>query len=325
MDFVKMQHILAVAEIGNFSRAAEKCFISQPALTRSVSKTEESLNVKLFDRTTTPVTLTAAGKKYVDGIRSILLMKRQLDDDMAALSSQKNRSISLGIPSTRSLEILPAIMPSFLEKHPDISIHIHEGFSATLEEALVKEEIDVSIFNTLPIMQPGLDYEVLHEEQLAILLPPTSHLFNGEEITFYEDKMHFLPAHLLDGYPYVSVASARGLYRAGQDMFEFFNIHPRTVMSLSSSYTAYHVAAEGMGFAIAPASNAMVLEYKTKPVFCSLFDPPYKRSLVASWKKDKPMSEAVRIFIEHVKRKVPEIKCFSDLDKSVVYDLPFSR
>ena len=68
MDFVKMQHILAVAEIGNFSRAAEKCFISQPALTRSVSKTEESLNVKLFDRTTTPVTLTAAGKKNLKKI-----------------------------------------------------------------------------------------------------------------------------------------------------------------------------------------------------------------------------------------------------------------
>ena len=79
MDLDKVTYLLALADTRNYSRAAEQCHISQPALTRYIKNLEEELNVTLFDRSSFPIRLTYAGERYVDGLLKILEMKEKLD------------------------------------------------------------------------------------------------------------------------------------------------------------------------------------------------------------------------------------------------------
>ena len=81
MDLNKVTYLLALADTKNYSRAAEQCHISQPALTRYIKNLEEELNVTLFDRSSFPIRLTYAGERYIDGLLKILEMKEKLDKD----------------------------------------------------------------------------------------------------------------------------------------------------------------------------------------------------------------------------------------------------
>ena len=86
MDLDKFTYLLALADTRNYSRAAEQCHISQPALTRYIKNLEEELNVTLFDRSSFPIRLTYAGERYVDGLLKILEMKEKLDKEMREIA-----------------------------------------------------------------------------------------------------------------------------------------------------------------------------------------------------------------------------------------------
>ena len=101
MDLDKVTYLLALADTRNYSRAAEQCHISQPALTRYIKNLEEELNVTLFDRSSFPIRLTYAGERYIDGLLKILEMKEKLDKEMREIAGHVQSQISIGMHSTR--------------------------------------------------------------------------------------------------------------------------------------------------------------------------------------------------------------------------------
>ena len=129
MEFVKLRYLIAVAEQRSFSKAAEKCFVSQPTLTRCVQNMEKSLGVSLFDRSCSPIQLTPAGEKYVAGVREILALKEKLDNEMAELTDRRQEVLSIGIPLTRSITWLGRILPAFYAQCPGVKLQITEGYS----------------------------------------------------------------------------------------------------------------------------------------------------------------------------------------------------
>lgn len=143
MDFNKVHYMIAVAELKSFSKAAEKCFISQPALTRCIKNMEEELGVKLFDRSCSPIRLTYAGERYLAGMREILAMKGRLDQEMAEIAAAKKDRLVLGMASTRCHTWLPRILPAFKAENPGVEVQLVEGNSLTLEQMLTKETIDI--------------------------------------------------------------------------------------------------------------------------------------------------------------------------------------
>ena len=108
MDLNKVTYLLALADTKNYSRAAEQCHISQPALTRYIKNLEEELNVTLFDRSSFPIRLTYAGERYIDGLLKILEMKEKLDKEMREIAGF--RTIS---PSACTAPAVTAGFPAF--------------------------------------------------------------------------------------------------------------------------------------------------------------------------------------------------------------------
>lgn len=323
VDFVKHGYILAVAELRSISLAAQKCSISQPSLTKCIGKVEAQLGVKLFDRSTSPLTLTYAGERYVAQIKNICEMKYQLDREMEEICQMRKGRLTVGIPSARSTTWLPQILPPFLQKYPGMDIRIVEDITQALEESLLKEEIDLLAVSTLPITHPGLEYEEITREQLMLVVPRGHPALGGANPDDGDAfVLHYLAPHLLDGQPYVSLTGRQGLYKAGSLMFEQAGIRPQVVLETINIFTAFYLASEGLGFTVAPVSSAFHERHHTKPVYCSFFDPPAERALIAAYKKGRPLAPSARHFINTVKQQAALSQALQFPRFSVVRDLP---
>ena len=102
MDFREMLYITAVADCRSVTAAAKRLYISQPSLSYIISKVEQDVGVKLFERRTYPLTLTYAGEKYVDTARKILLLNDNLRKELADIGMGEKGKISLGMPLERA-------------------------------------------------------------------------------------------------------------------------------------------------------------------------------------------------------------------------------
>ena len=110
MDFREMLYITTVADCRSITAAARKLYISQPSLSHIVSKVEQDVGGKLFDRGTSPITITYAGEKYVETARKILLMSDNLRKELIDAGLGEKGRIVFGMPTERAGYMLPAVI-----------------------------------------------------------------------------------------------------------------------------------------------------------------------------------------------------------------------
>lgn len=286
MDFAQYEYLIALEECRNFSRAAEKCFISQPALTKSINKLEESLGVRLFDRSKNQVMLTYAGERYLEGVHNIMAMKIQLDQEMAEIAGNRRQRLSLGIPESRGQIWLGRILPYYTAAYPDTEIRIFESTTQGLEEALINGKIDLAVVSTLPITTPGIDYEPLFTEALLFVLPPIPEIFGGTVPEIKPDTAYVVSPENLRHIPFIAPLKTQGLYRAAQLIFEKHGMNPKILIETVNPDTAASLASEGLGFSI----TNILTKPKTQTQLLGTLDMPlYQRTLIASWKRTSPL------------------------------------
>lgn len=306
LDFVKFRHVEMVAELKSFTRAADRLYISQPALTKSIAKLERELGVKLFDRSVTPVQLTYAGERYLAVMKNIAVMHRQFKKELEALSNARQERLSVGIPTTRSQRWLPKILQVFLLERPGIDLRIIEESSAVLEQRLAQGQIDLAAITTPPVTPTALDYEVIHEEQLLLLASPRHPIFSQldlSRIDLSQKQLHYLRPERLENQPYIAYTRGQGLRRAANQLFERFSIHPHQVLEISNTSTARSLARDNVGFILTPTNSVLTQKIKENEViYCTITDPAATRPIIVSYRKAQELSPAAQCFIDVVKR-----------------------
>ena len=121
MTLTQLQYTLAVAEEGNFTLAAEKCFVTQPTLSMQVQKLEDELGVKLFNRNSKPIALTQIGEKILSQGKIIIEEAKRMDDIIAVEKGEVKGDFKLGIIPTVMPTLLPLFLNTFIKKYPFIS------------------------------------------------------------------------------------------------------------------------------------------------------------------------------------------------------------
>ena len=252
MDFKQLQYILKIAETKNVTKAAEELFISQPALSHYLFKVEEEFGTKLFDRTTTPISLTMAGEEYVAAAKQILKIGRSLKEAVADITSMKRGKVVIGIPPARGACVLPYIVPRFKAKYPGVILETHERDSKTLKAAILAGRVDFAI---LPFIdEPGFEGEILFEEELFLvaaagrLRPEQTR--RGGVIDFEKIKDE----------PFVLLHKNHGIRTAIDAIFMQYGIQPQILMETGSNETACRLAAAGLGLAIVPAMTLYMVK-----------------------------------------------------------------
>jgi DNA-binding transcriptional LysR family regulator len=138
----RLSHLVALAEEGSFARAAGRVHLSQPALSRSIQALEDEMGMKLFDRATRGVALTAAGRLLVDRARRVLFETRCLFRDVELLKTHELGEVRIGLGPYAAVVLLPDLLVECARRFPKIKVSIELGGGDALIEKLRAEQID---------------------------------------------------------------------------------------------------------------------------------------------------------------------------------------
>ena len=248
MELRHLKYFHAVAEELSFSRAAERMHVVQPALSRQVAALEQELGVKLFDRTTRGVQLTAAGRALKDRVDAILpTLDEALDITRLTASGEIGR-LEIGYIAAAMWSILPAILAEHRRRHPRISFRLHELIMGGEPlDPLLEGSLDVAFVRPVAVFRT-ITFEPLLREPFVAVLPEGHPLAASERVDLAElaDERFVLMSRT--GYPGSHELYERACRDAG---------FVPAIVDEGDSPNALYMVASGFGVALAPASARM--------------------------------------------------------------------
>jgi LysR family transcriptional regulator, hydrogen peroxide-inducible genes activator len=170
MTLNELRYVVAIAQEKSFGRAAQRCFVSQPALSVAIQKLEEELGTQLFERGKTEVTVTPVGERIVEQAQKVLEEATRIRDIAQAGRNQLVGLFRLGVIYTVAPYLLPDLIPALNERAPQMPLEIEENLTEHLEAALKTGRIDAAII-ALPFQPSGTVTEFLYEEPFQVVVP----------------------------------------------------------------------------------------------------------------------------------------------------------
>ncbi|HTP67502.1 MAG TPA: LysR substrate-binding domain-containing protein [Dongiaceae bacterium] len=196
MDLAELQVFLTVAREGSFSRAAERLYRTQPAVSLAIRKLEESLGQPLFVRGARPVRLTDAGTLLREYAERLLNMRDEVKKGLMDLEGLKRGELSLGVNESSIHALLPALA-KFREAHPGVQIRLHRMFSRDIPHEVVNYRLDLGAVSFVPRDAQLLATEILKDE-LTFVVPPKHPFAKKKEVDIEElGKENFI-AHIVE-------------------------------------------------------------------------------------------------------------------------------
>ncbi len=145
MTIIQLEYLLAVANYGSFSSAAERCFVTQPSLSMQIKSLEEELGVILLDRSHKPVVPTEAGQVVIEEARNTLMAYNNIKESVSEMKGETVGKLRLGVIPTISPYLLHKFIPTFVSKFPKVELEIRDMVTADIIEALKRDQIDAAI------------------------------------------------------------------------------------------------------------------------------------------------------------------------------------
>lgn len=181
ITLTQLQYIVAVDTYGSFSRAAEKCFVTQPTLSMQVQKLEDIIQVEIFDRNKKPIKATDLGKEIIAQARVTLREGKKIEDILAFQKGSLEGELKVGIIPTISPYLLPLFIKDYLSAHPKVKLIVKELQTEEIINALKKDLLDVGIL-ALPLDVDGLEEKALYYESFKLYLSPKHSLLKKVEV-----------------------------------------------------------------------------------------------------------------------------------------------
>lgn len=170
MTLTELRYILAAAREGHFGRAATSCHISQPTLSMGIKRLEDELGVRLFERSTHEVRVTAEGHAIIEQAKRVIEEADRITDLARHGQDPLEGPLRIGAIYTIGPYLLPKLIPSLYELAPKMPLLIQEDFTSRLREKLRHGDLDVIII-ALPFTEPGVETLSLYDEPFSLLLP----------------------------------------------------------------------------------------------------------------------------------------------------------
>lgn len=298
MELRQLQYTLKIAEERNFSRAADKLHIAQPSLSQQLSKLEQELGVKLFQRNTSTVELTYAGASFIEHAKKIMDAVEQLRQEMDDISQLRAGRVVIGSMPITGSHLLPYVLPAFKEAYPDIQVALLEDTSLNLEKLTAGGGTDLSLLS-LPLQEPSLTYEPIGEEMIDLAVPPQHPLASLEART---EKVSL---ERLKDEPFIVLKKGQGFRKLTIDLCRNAGFEPHVVFESNNIETVQSLVAAGMGITLVPRFIARAKRSELIPVYLPLASDP-SRTLVIAYRKGRYLSKAAEAFIETFKSTLAE-------------------
>lgn len=294
----ELSYVIAVAEKGNVSRAAEALFISQPSLSRYIKDLESRLGVQLFQRVNNRFVLTYAGEKYVETAKKITELYSTLEKDLSDIHEELYGRLKIGCAVLRMSYNMPTILKAFINKYPNVELQLYENYTTKgLEDMLLNGEIDLAIINPRSIHH--LKYITFFEEELLLAVPPSQALaFKGVERAGC--RYPWIDIRQLHNQPYIALNEEQSIAVRTNEIFHEYHVEPSTILKVKSVESAFRLAEVGLGCAVIPESVVKIPSVPQPPLFFSFGDPKVKWNLAIAYREEAVFSNTAVEFINLV-------------------------
>ena len=287
MEIRQLEYFLMVREAGSFTRAAERLYVSQPAVTNAIRSLEEELGIQLFDRSQKLATLTAEGRIFASHVEKIMHGITTTVEEIHALKNLTSGVLMLGLTPLGGMRSIVHQLQAYHLAFPDIQIALREEDTTGLQQALLEDKIDLAIF-AAPAGNPALSSLELATEELVICCSRRHPLHRRNTLALTDlagEELILLPKSCL--------------YRQNIiEAFEQAESLPRILFEAQSVQTIKGLVAAGCGISILPESLVEDDgELATIPL-----EPPLSLTSSVFWKTGHHLSHAAEAFLGLIKK-----------------------
>jgi len=286
MDFDQLETFLEVARLSSFSRAAEKRFRTQPAISSQIRALEEEVGAKLLDRSGGKVSITAPGKLFQKYAEETLEARKVVLTAIAETERVPRGEIIVGANEGTCLHILPEVFAEFKKQYPDVAVNIKRADYGKILESVIDNSVDFGVVS-LPVADNRLTVVLIHRDELAIIAPPQHPLAKMKSATVAEAAK----------FPLV-MPKAGHTRDALEDLFHERRLKPQYAMELDSSELLKRFVAADVGVGFIARSHAQEDVKANVLAAIPISDAQVRRDLALVFRKDKALSRAALAFID---------------------------
>jgi DNA-binding transcriptional LysR family regulator len=283
MDLRQLRVFVEVARQGSFTRAAEYLRVAQPAVSISIRKLEEELDLILLNRQEKRVSLTAEGEALLIHARGILENFRAAEAEMAELRGLGGGEVRVGIPPMMSSYYFPLIIRDFRVRYPNLKLSVNGEGAAIIQRMISKGEIDMGVIAGHKIPE-GLEYQHFLREEIVACVPANHPLAEHDAIAF----SYFLQE------PQIVFKKGYYMRELMDELAEEIDLKPKVVFETNLFSLVQSLVKERLGI-----STFLRMVVSGDPGLAAVsFNPPLHLDLVIAWKANRHLSRANRAFID---------------------------
>lgn len=305
-------YVYAVYLHKSFSKAARELNVTQPWLSTAVKKTEQELEISLFDRSTTPVTLTDAGKYYIEQIQRIYAIEGEMKHHFAQMKAQPVEKIRIGSSMYFCTYVLPELAREFCELYPKTKVFFTEGQTVQLTEKLRAGELDL-ILEAEQVEHKQIATVPWEIEEILLAVPADNPINQTLEEYYYTFEELLgrketgllkpcVPLEHFSGEPFLLLSEEQDMHRRGLQICRNAGFEPDVRVVLAQLMTAYYLVSEGQGVTFIRSGIPEHVVPTRSIVFYRLSDPLAIRSIYLSYLKENT-SEIQKRLIQYMESK----------------------
>ena len=287
MEMQQVRYFVTLAEVLNFTRAAELCNVSQPALTRAIQQLEHELGGPLFHRERGNTHLSELGRMMQPYLATIHDQTKAAKEQAKAAGKLEKATLKIGAMCTIGPQLITELVIRFRTAHPDIELMLLDGGAAQMIERLESGELEIAVVGVPEELPETLHQLPIFEEPFVIALPPNHRLCARNPVRAAE----------LHDEPYVSRTNCE-VYTSVKNDLNSRGIFMRKVFSSTRDDWVQGMIKAGLGLGFFPEYAVTDPDLVVRP----LVEPAYSRTIYLATVRGRPHSPAVGAFIQEARR-----------------------
>lgn len=309
--FRNKDYIYKIYQERSFGKAAEKLHVSQPALSATVKRLENQLGMPIFNRTTTPISLTSFGAEYIKGIETVLDLEDHLHNLTYEIQTFQSGELTICAHNLSTDYRIPEMIASFKKEYPNIKLNIIGTNTIRAKQMLDSGEIDL-FFSSKSLEERGYRRVVFSQEQLVLLVPKDFKINNTfKEKALTQETIRHIFSEQVEGVdlsqfcevPFILSNSKNNLRSCTDTLFREAQVEPKIVLEVEESGISPNFARYGIGATI--SSHLLIERSDFSKEFCvyKLNSNYAVRTLYIYYRSTAYVTPAMQRFLEVAESK----------------------
>jgi DNA-binding transcriptional LysR family regulator len=288
MDFDQIHTFLEIVRLKSFSKAAQTCYRTQPAISAQVRQLEQELRTELFERFGSRISLTTAGKLFAEYAEQLMDLRKRAQDAIAELEHDPRGELVIAANESTWIYVLPEVFSHYRERFPQVQLQVLRSYASRVVEAVMDNSADFGL-TQVPVDEKKIQVVNVHKDEIRLIVPAGHPLGERESVTAKDLLEYYL---VLPKYGRTRARLNEWLEAVEDDI--------RISMELDSAEMMKRFVIAGIGIAFMAVSNCSEEVKANKIKTIPLAPEPLVRRLGLIYRKDKALSKAALGFIQTV-------------------------